>query len=143
MLNSEIFAITLGVIPTAILFAFSHRLNKKPFFLFSLIISVCLAIIALVYHDVPSLQMARDSAAVFAVMPLLFILTYSLLRKLFLILFACEPINVAYNQSSFAYRKFIFPDYIFTFSIVLIPILCSSYFLKYYLHYIVHHIKYY
>lgn len=130
MLNSEVFAITVGVIPTAILFALSHRLNKKPFFLFSLIISVFLTIIAFVYHDVPSLQMARDSAAVFAVMPLLFILTYSLLRKLFLILFACEPINITYNQSSFEYRKFIFPDYIFTFSIILIPILCNSFFFE-------------
>lgn len=90
------------------------------------ILSLGLAIFGLYNIDRPSLQMANGNAATWTLLPILFLITFGLLRNLFIKIYRNEPLMTGYYQTSWnqgEYRILHWGDAIFTILNVLVPFL--------------------
>ena len=127
------FYVWTGIIAFALIVGLYKKL-RNTFYSFPVVIfSLSLAILGILHYDNPSLQLAKGSAVQFALLPLLFLIYFSISRKIYILLFAKEPLMTAPYQFSWdqgEYRKLNNADFIFTILTIFSPVLTSSYILK-------------
>ncbi len=107
-----------------VLFAFAKYLNKLRFLVALLFLSLLLAVYGLLNFNEPSIQVKYGSAAAFLFLPIVYLVFYLILRKVYLVLFADEPLMTApymFSWESGEHRKHNLPDVIFTLLTVLLP----------------------
>ena len=103
----------------------SYKILKKPkTYLILLLLSSIIGLFGYSNLNRQSLKMINGNAAEWTFFPLLFMIYYWLLRKIFLIIFKEEPLMTGYMQSSWEqgeYRKLHFGDAFFTILTLILP----------------------
>jgi len=114
-----------------LVFAYTKYLNKLRFIIPNLIFSLVLALYGFLNFNDPSIQLKNGSAAAFLFLPIFYLVFYIILRKIYLVLFADEPLMTApymWSWNSGEHRKHNFPDAIFTILTVMLPLLMVYFF---------------
>jgi hypothetical protein len=116
---SDLITLIFGGLPTALLFGFHKKLDDKRFFNVAFLLTITIATVALINHDL--LVMKKGSGVAFLFMPFLFVVEYVALTKLYIYLFGWEPVMIYINGCTTAKRKCVFWDYIYSFLVLLLP----------------------
>jgi hypothetical protein len=118
----------LGSIGQITLWLFYKKLRNRKVFLITLLSTILIAIFGYLNIDRESLKMVKGNAATWAFLPLLFMIYYWILRKLFLIIFGNEPLMTGYLQSSWEqgeHRRLHAGDAAFTVLTLILPFLTT------------------
>lgn len=105
----------LGSANHVILWLFYKSLRKRKVYLVSFLIASLLALYAILHIDSVELKSTEKDYWLF--LPILFLVTFGLLRIFFLIVFGNEPLMTGYRQPSWEqgeYRRLHFGDVFFT-----------------------------
>jgi len=109
-----------------LVFWLGHKLLRKKWVLVSaIILSGLLAFIAFNYQGIDSLQMKGGYAANLFFSPAMFLITYTLCRYFFKLIFKNEPIMSGYlstNWEQGEYRKLHMGDSMFTVITLILPV---------------------
>ncbi|MCU7617753.1 hypothetical protein NZ698_11135 [Chryseobacterium sp. PBS4-4] len=103
-------------------------LKKTKVYIICFILAVLLAVLGYLNIDNKLLMMPNGNAAFWSFLPLLFLIYYSILRKLFLVIYGNEPLMKAYMQSSWEqgeYRRLHYGDALFTVLTLILPFLTT------------------
>ncbi len=104
-----------------------YKTLKKPRVFWSIFVfAILLSIVSYINLDRPTLQMKHGNAASWLFLPILFLISFSVFRKIFIWAFGNEPLMTGYMQTSWEqgeYRKLHYGDAIFTISCLCIPLL--------------------
>jgi|SRR5690554_1233517 len=127
-LDNQLLYILLGGITQLLLWLSYKMLKNNKVYLICLSVTILIAYFGYLNLSRPSLKMINGNAAEWTFFPLLFMIYYWLLRRLFLLIFGNEPLMTGYMQSSWEqgeYRKLHMGDAFFTILTLILPFLTT------------------